>query len=526
MQVRVLGSVDVVVDGVPREVRGLRRKTVLAVLALHAAEIVSAGRLIDVVWGDRPPTTAANTLQRHVSYLRGVLGDRAAIKARPPGYVLDIGTEATDLRVAQRLIQQGKQSADPAVSASCLRAALMLWRDQPLADVTGLGGQAERLAMIRLEAVEALTEARLALGEHAQLVMELEQLSEQHPFREHIHRQLMLALYRTGRQVDALAVYQRMRQSLGDGLGMDPSPALRDLEAAVLRQDPELDPPGQVVAAVDLSSRTGRGVRFVETPAGRVAYTVVGDGPPLLCLLGWVSHLGLLWDHGDPRRFVELLAREHTVILYDKIGCGLSDRARTDFTIEFELGVLDALVEHVGLDRFALFGTCESGQVAAAYAATRPDALSSLIVYGTCARGRDLARDEVQQSVLALVRAHWGLGSRVLADIWLPGAPADLVEVFARTQRASATVEVAASLLEMFYRSDVTDLLPAIQVPTLVVNRRDSRAVRFELGRELAALIPDAQLVTLAGRMQPIYVGNVDHAASVLTSFLGTYRPG
>jgi pimeloyl-ACP methyl ester carboxylesterase/DNA-binding CsgD family transcriptional regulator len=265
-------------------------------------------------------------------------------------------------------------------------------------------------------------------------------------------------------------------------------------------------------------------VRFVATPAGRVAYAMTGSGPPLVCMLGWVSHLGLLGENPEHRRFVEALAREHTVIRYDKVGCGLSDRARTDFTMESELTVLEALVEHLGLERFALFGSCEGGQVAAAYAVRHPEVLSSLIVYGSCARGVDLAPEEVRRSVLALVRAHWGLGSRVLADIWFPDAPAGLTAVFAQLQRAGATAETAAALLDMFYRFDVTELLPMIRVPTLVAHRRGSRAVRFELGRELAALIPGAQLAALDGRRQPIYAEDADVAASTLLSFLRGQR--
>jgi pimeloyl-ACP methyl ester carboxylesterase len=266
-------------------------------------------------------------------------------------------------------------------------------------------------------------------------------------------------------------------------------------------------------------------VRFAGTPAGRVAYSVTGSGPPLVCLFGWVSHLGLMWENPEHRRFVEALSRTHTVIRYDKLGCGLSDRDRTDFTMESELAVLRALVEHLGLERFALFGSCEGGQVAAAYAVAHPDTLSSLIVYGSCARGAELAPDEVRQSLLALVRAHWGLGSRVLADIWFPESSVALTGLFAQVQRAAASSDMAASLLDMFYRFDVADLLPAIRVPTLVAHRRGSRAVRFELGRELAALIPDAQFAALAGRMQPIYAGDPDSASALLLSFLGE-EPG
>jgi pimeloyl-ACP methyl ester carboxylesterase/DNA-binding CsgD family transcriptional regulator len=266
-------------------------------------------------------------------------------------------------------------------------------------------------------------------------------------------------------------------------------------------------------------------VRFVGSPAGRVAYSVTGSGPPLVYLLGWVSHLGLMAENPQHRLFVEALAREHTVIRYDKIGCGLSDRDRSDFTLESELAVLEALIGHLGLERFALFGSCEGGQVAAAYAAAHPGAVSSLIIYGSCARGRDLAPATVRQSVQASVEAHWGLGSRMLADMWLPGAPAELTGAFAHLQRAAATADMASSLLDMFYRFDVAGLLPAIRVPTLVAHRRDSRAVRFELGRELAALIPGAQLAAFAGRMQPIYAEDPAAAAASLLSFLREHTP-
>ncbi|WP_045741636.1 alpha/beta fold hydrolase [Actinoplanes rectilineatus] len=263
-------------------------------------------------------------------------------------------------------------------------------------------------------------------------------------------------------------------------------------------------------------------VRFAATPAGRVAYTVTGSGPPLLCLAGWVSHLALMAENPQHERFFDGLARSRTVIRYDKIGCGLSDRSRTDFSLDVELATVRALTAHLGLDRFALFGSCEGGQVAAAYAAAHPDAVSALIVYGSCARGGDLAPPAVRASVLDLIRAHWGLGSRVLADIWLPAAPPPLTAMFARMQRAAADAATAAALLEMFYGCDVTALLPAIRVPTLVAHRRDSRAVPFERGRELASLIPGAQLAAFPGRMQPIYAEEPGAALAALLPFLGS----
>jgi len=243
VQVRLLGPVDVMAGGAVRTVSGLRRKAVLATLALQAGEIVSTDRLADTVWGDHAPPRALNTLQSHVSHLRTVLGSKAAILGRPPGYVLDLGGEGTDVRLAERLLRQASLLADPAHAAAELREALALWRGKPLADLTGsawLEQQAERLGLLCEQIERALAGARLASGEHAQLVPQLERMVADQPLDEGLHAQLMLALYRSGRQADALAAYQRLRLMLGEQLGIDPSQALRDLETAILRQDASL----------------------------------------------------------------------------------------------------------------------------------------------------------------------------------------------------------------------------------------------------------------------------------------------
>ncbi|MEV5958231.1 BTAD domain-containing putative transcriptional regulator [Streptomyces sp. NPDC051987] len=246
MKVRLLGPVDVVVDGAVRAVPGQRRKAVLAALALQPAQVVSTDLLIEIVWGDTPPATSGNTLQSHLSFLRGALGDRAAIRARPPGYALEVAGEATDVQIAERLIRDGTRCADPREGAARLQTAVGLWRGRPLADLADLpwfDDHARRLDHLYLHAQESLIQARLALGEHAQLVTELERLRGEHPLHEEIHRLLILALYRAGRQADALATYQELRRTLDAELGIEPSLALRELLAAILRQDPSLDPP-------------------------------------------------------------------------------------------------------------------------------------------------------------------------------------------------------------------------------------------------------------------------------------------
>ncbi|MBT2235453.1 AfsR/SARP family transcriptional regulator [Nonomuraea sp. NEAU-A123] len=192
---------------------GLRRKAVLAVLALQRGEIVSNERLADVVWAGDPPATPLNTVQRHVSHLRRVLGSREAIVAHPPGYRLNTIQVETDVAAAEMLIRQGAQVSDHA-HARQLREALALWRGQPVADVAGLPWmeeQAGRLEQLRLRASRALAQTRLALGEHAELLPELEALIKEHAFDEQLHAQLMIALYRSGRQADALATYRHRR---------------------------------------------------------------------------------------------------------------------------------------------------------------------------------------------------------------------------------------------------------------------------------------------------------------------------
>jgi DNA-binding SARP family transcriptional activator/Tfp pilus assembly protein PilF len=262
MQVRLLGPVDVVVDGEPRPVHGQRRKAVLAALALQHGDLVSIDQLIDVVWGEAVPSAARNTLQSHVSYLRTVLGDKTAIRAQPPGYVLDL-RDGTDVLLVRQLMRLARPADAPAEQARHLAAALSLWRGQPLADVEGgtwLDGQADRLKMLHADVARALYDARLAAGEHRELIPSLEPLAAERLLDEQIQAQLMLALYRSGRRAGALAVYQRTRRALADQLGVDPSRPLRDLEVAILRQDPALDVTAE-------PTRAGRGAAAVPVPA-------------------------------------------------------------------------------------------------------------------------------------------------------------------------------------------------------------------------------------------------------------------
>jgi DNA-binding SARP family transcriptional activator len=243
VEFRVLGPLEVVEDGRPVRLDRQRMRTLLAYLLVHANEVVSRDRLIDEVWGPEPVKTAGASLQNYVSRLRKALGaDR--IVSQPPGYVLRVDPERFDLARFERLTTEAR-GAPASERAEKLRAALALWRGPALEDLAFepfVQEEARRLEEARLAALEERIDADLELGRDGDSVGELEELVEQNPLRERFHAQLMRALYRAGRQADALAAYQEARRVLVDELGLEPSVELRELEQAILRQDPSLGP--------------------------------------------------------------------------------------------------------------------------------------------------------------------------------------------------------------------------------------------------------------------------------------------
>lgn len=274
MEFRILGPLEVVDGDAVVPLPSGKAKLLLAALLVDAGRLVSTDRLFEVLWGDQPPETAANTLQTYVNHLRNALEpDRTRrqpsrfLVMKPPGYVLAAEPEQIDAGRFERLAADGRRRMhEPHEAAATLRQALALWRGDALGDFTfETFAQAEitRLAELRLAALEARIEADLALGAHAQLCGELAQLVVQHPLREQLWGHLMVALYRCGRQAEALRAFAQLRDTLGEQLGIVPSPALARLEEAMLLQRPELDwPPAAPVS----SSTAFRGAIDLDPP--------------------------------------------------------------------------------------------------------------------------------------------------------------------------------------------------------------------------------------------------------------------
>jgi pimeloyl-ACP methyl ester carboxylesterase len=234
----------------------------------------------------------------------------------------------------------------------------------------------------------------------------------------------------------------------------------------------------------------------------------------------WVSHLE--HDLEDPafREFFARFTRHLTVVRYDRPGVGLSDRERPEHSLEDEVENLRALVAELGTERFALFGGSCGGPPAIAYAAQFPERVTHLILYGAYAHGPTVASQELQQAMVGLVRAHWGLGSKALTDLFAPRHTTEQRQRIAESQRKSASAETAAAMLELIYGMDVSQLLAQIRVPTLVLHRKGDRSIGFEHGRQLAATIANATFVPLEGEAHLPWLGDWEAVADAALSFL------
>jgi len=285
VRIEILGALQVRDNGRDCSVGSGRQRALLALLVLHNGELLSSERLVDALWGERPPATAAKALQGYVSQLRRSLS-ADAIETRGSGYALRAAE--TDVAEFERLIDRSR-GEEPREAAATLRAALALWRGPPFVDVEyELWAQPEiaRLEDLRLAALDARIAADLELGAHARVVSELEALVVEHPLREHLRAQLMLALYRCGRQADALDVYAQARARLVDELGIEPGPELQALQHGILEQDPRLAaPPERRVAAAARHAPwllVGGGVLLAASAAAAALLLAHGGSSPLV----------------------------------------------------------------------------------------------------------------------------------------------------------------------------------------------------------------------------------------------------
>ena len=343
MRYRLLGALEVETDeGVPVAIVAPKRRALLAALLIGADRPQSADHLVDLLWGSEPPPAARASLHAHISRLRREIG-RAAIQSSSAGYQIRLRDGDLDVRLFERRLEGGRRAAAEGrwlAARADLQAALDLWRGPALADAADdVFGAAEmaRLEELRMTALEQRVEADLALGRHRDVVAELEAIVAEHPLLERFWYQLMLALYRSGRQAHALSAYRRLRSTLVDELGLDPSPDLQALEVKILRHDPSLDGPAVQVSAIEVSlpllmtSFVGRRTELDQATrllAVRRLLTLTGPGGVGKTHLAIVIAHGLVGSHPDGVVFVDLSSVREPAQVLAKIGASLggSDR--------------------------------------------------------------------------------------------------------------------------------------------------------------------------------------------------------
>jgi pimeloyl-ACP methyl ester carboxylesterase/DNA-binding CsgD family transcriptional regulator len=275
-------------------------------------------------------------------------------------------------------------------------------------------------------------------------------------------------------------------------------------------------------------ARSGRGVtlfvqmeqeiRFLHSELGAFPCASVGSGPRLVLPCWWIGGVEEQWEWRGFREFVGALAREHTVVRYSR-----ADAAPPMADLALEVRLLECVIAAVG-EPVSLFGASSGACAAMALAAERPELVDRIVLYGGYADGARIASPEIRSSLVSLVRDNWALGARVLADLFMPDATADERDWFARVERRSASAATAAAWLQTVYELDVSAELARVRAPTLVLHRRDDRAIPVALGRDLAAGIPGARFVPLEGRDHLPWIGDVGSVLRPTLAFLGAVR--
>ncbi len=267
-------------------------------------------------------------------------------------------------------------------------------------------------------------------------------------------------------------------------------------------------------------------IRFCTTSDGiRIAYATAGEGPPLVVVPSWLSHLELDQKRLVSPPFFQDLASSNLLVRYDKRGMGLSSRDVGDYSLEAQVRDLHAIIEHLQLRGVTLFGSSQGGTISIAYTVQHPENVSRLILFGTYHHIPAEVRDTLG-AVLPLVRRDWtGLGTAPMLEMFVPGASPEVRDFFAHYQREAANGEDAAAILEALAAYEITPALSEIRVPTLVLHRRDDRAVSVQQGREIASLIPDARFVPLEGQIHLPYWGDTEPLLQGIQNFLGQEFP-
>ena len=507
MEFKLLGPLAIHDGTNPVVLAGRKQRALLARLLLDVNRTVAIDRLVDDLWGEDVPESAQKMVQIFVSQLRKVL-PAEMLQTRPPGYAVELDPAAIDVRRFEQLRLEGEAAhaaGNAALAAERLNDALALWRGDALAEFQEPFARAEaaRLDELYLACLESRITADLDCGRHSELVAELDLLVSRHPRREALHVQHMLALYRSGRQSDALAAYQAFRTRLADELGLEPSARLRELERQILRQDPDLD---LVSAPLSPVPALMRDVQYVSSGDVSIAYQVVGDGTIDLVLVhGWVCSFQPGWERPEIATFYDRLAEGRRLMLFDKRGMGLSDRVSGVAALEERMDDVRAVMDAVGSRRAVLLGISEGGPMVTLFAATYPERTAGIVLMGSYARrlwAPDYPIGARREDAwwAAAEPAPWGLPmARRFVDERIPSLAGneDAYRWYASYLMRGASPGAAVQMSRMNAEIDVRHVLPTIHLPTLVLYRKGEYL--RDAAQYMGERIPGARIVPLPG---------------------------
>jgi DNA-binding SARP family transcriptional activator/pimeloyl-ACP methyl ester carboxylesterase len=521
----LLGELEVESEGRSIRVPGRRLRSLLAYLLVNRNEAISRDRLADALWGGRSARGTSHALDELVSRLRHSLGPEAAsrLETTAGGYRLRVAPQELDVDRFERLFAAGRRAlaeGETETAEQRLSSALDEWRGDALGDLMyepSFVEEAVRLEELRLDTLEAVFEAKLRSGKHAEMAPELEAFVAANPLREHARAQLMRALYDCGRQTDALDAFRTGYDLLAQQ-GLAPNSELRHVQAAILQHDPLLSQDSQAAHA-NLPV-----THYVRSGGVALAYQVSGGGPyDIVYAPPFVTNVELTWQ---VPRWAELLTRLGSfgrLIRFDKRGTGMSDRASVgglDANVEDVRAVMDAAL----CPEAAIIGASEAGPLAILLAATHPERVWALVLWGTTARvawaedypfGSPLSELERAVSESERIWTEPGYAEALAHSIGAPDAP-ELASLW----RQSATPGVVREFKQQQFEVDVRDALPLVHVPTLVLNREGDDCAASGC-RFLAEHIEGARHVVLPGSDHVMFAaGDFEPIAWEINGFL------
>jgi len=519
--IRVLGSIEVASDSGPVSL-GARQHVLLAVLAANAGSVVPADALISAIWLDGDADDRVGALHTLVSRLRPRLPDGALV-TRSPGYLLTADPNVLDLARFEQLVRSA-EDAPPADALELFEQASALWRGRAfgtVADREAVQPRAVELEELRTIVQERHARTLLDLDRPQEAVVLLDTLIDEHLFREQPVALVMEALTRSGRQTDALRRFSAFRKRLAEEVGLDPSADLQRIQEAVLNDGFARSPrmqtdEGSTPAQFPLRMKP----RMIERRPGEpIAYAQIGSGPPLVFMPGWISSLDLYADGTDPRGvLLARLAEDFTVTVFDRYGTGLSTAKDVDTSLAASVEEVRAIVDVVGHPA-TLVASSAAGPAAVLASAGNP-AVGGIVFLCTYANGPALfTNPQNNTNMIELVEKSWGTGSRIIADMIVPGIDALTRSVFAGFQRGTARPDVAAGYVRRIFEADASSALSQIEQPCLIMHYRGDSAIPYEGSRQLALGIEDTELVPLEGPYHTPPPEHVDQIAAMICRF-------